>query len=439
MGASFTARTVDNRIPGVINVTAETATTPETLGEQYDPLGVHLDDPYPFYARAQRQTPIFFSPRANAWVVTRLRDVKKVLRDWQTYSSCNSLRPPVPLSPKVDEVLAGSSPLTGNLIELDGPEHRRHRAPSADMLCAEQVTALEPYMIEQGNALIDAFTAAGAPADFMAAYANRLPVSVVCHLVGFPPERHEEMGDLSRRAAALALGHRFESEDEQIETAHCWLRYEAMVAELLRERRAEPRADLMSRLAMGLVPGDAPLTREQEAAIVPIAFGLSLAGHITTSALLGNGLRHLLEHPEQWRLLCERPELIPTAVEEIARYDTPTHTFMRQTTRETTLAGQRLPAGADILIWLAAGNRDASVFDRADEFDLTRTLPTSHVVFGHGAHYCVGAMLARREIEVSLRMLTERLPGLRLVPDQQIRMRPSLSQRGPLSLLVTWS
>ncbi len=413
--------------------------TPETLGEQYDPLGVHLDDPYPFYARAQRQAPIFFSPKLNAWVVTRMRDVKKVLRDGKTFSSCNTLRPFTPLSPKVDELLAAGYPQTGNLIQLDGEEHWQQRAPAAAMLSAEQVSALEPYMIEQGNALIDGFTADGPPADFMAAYANRLPVSVVCHLVGFSPEQHEEMGNLSRQAAGLALGHRFASEDEQIETAHMWLRYEGMVAGLMRERRAEPRADLMSQLVTALAPGDAPLTRDQEAAMVPIIFGLALAGHITTSALLGNGLRHLLEHPDQWRLLCERPELIPNAVEEIARYDTPTHLFLRQTTTETTLAGQWLPAGAEVAVWLAGGNRDESAYDRAGEFDITRTLQTAHVVFGQGAHYCVGAGLARREAEVSLRMLTERLPGLRMVPDQQITMRPSLSQRGPLSLLVTWS
>jgi cytochrome P450 len=419
-------------------VTSVTA-TPETLGEQYDPLGVHLDDPYPFYAHARRQAPIFFSPKANAWVVTRLRDVKKVLRDAKTYSSCNSLRPPAPLSPKVDEILTSVYPWMSNLIEMDGAEHRQQRTPAAAMLSPEQVTALEPYIVEQAITLVDALIAGDRPADFMAAYANRLPVSVIGHLVGFPPEQHEEMGHLSRRAAAIAIGHRFESEDEQIEVAHDWLRYQALVGELVRERRAAPRADLMSSLVAALAPGTGPLSREQEGTVVFIAFGLALAGHITTSALLGNGMRHLLEHPDQWRLLCERPDLIPNAIEEIARFDTPTHIFMRQTTTETTLAGQRLPAGAEVLIWLAGGNRDESAFDRADEFDITRKMETSHVVFGHGAHYCVGAGLARREVEVSLRVLTERLPGLRLVPDQQITTRPSLSQRGPLSLLVDWS
>ncbi|GAA2079527.1 cytochrome P450 [Actinomadura alba] len=414
--------------------------TPGSLGELYDPLGVHMDDPYPFFARARREAPIFFSPKADAWVVTRLRDIKEVLRDGKTYSSCNSLRPLTPLSPKVQELLATGYPEVPNFVQLDGEEHRRQREPAAAAFSPEMVDATEADIVEQANALVDAIIEGGVPVDFMGAFANRLPVSVIAKLVGYPPEQHETMGNLSRKAAGIVIGLRFESEDEELDAAHAWLQYQRMVARLLHERRAEPRFDLMSGLVMTLGPedDDAPLPLEVEALIVHIGFGLALAGHITTSALLGNGLRALLEHPEQWRLLCERPELIPSAVEEIARFDTPTLSFMRQTTTETMLARQRLPAGADVLVSLASGNHDETVFDRADEFDITRTLPTSHVVFGYGAHYCVGAPLARREIEVALSVLTSRLPGLRLVPDQQIAMRPSVSQRGPLSLHVTW-
>lgn len=415
-----------------------TSVTPGSLGELYDPLGVHMDDPYPFLARARREEPVFFSPKADAWVVTRLRDIKEVLRDGRTYSSCNSLRPLTPLSPKVQELLATGYPEVPNFVQLDGEEHRRQREPAAAAFSPEMVDATEPDIAEQADALVGAMIESGGPVDFMAAFANRLPVSVIAQLTGFPPEQHQRMGELSRKAAGVVIGLRFESEEEELDAAHAWLEYQGMVSRLLHQRRAEPRFDLMSGLVMTLAPDEGELPLEVEALIVHIGFGLALAGHITTSALLGNGLRALLGHPEQWRLLCERPELIPGAVEEIARYDTPTISFMRQTTTETTLAGQRLPAGADVLVSLASGNHDDSVFERADELDITRTLPTSHVVFGYGAHYCVGAALARREIEVSLRTLTSRLPGLRLVPDQQVKVRPSVSQRGPLSLHVTW-
>jgi cytochrome P450 len=409
----------------------------ESLGDLYDPLGSHLGDPYPFYARARRAERVFFSPVLNAWVVTRLADVQKVLRDWGTYSSANALRPFSPLSPKVHAELAKGYPRSLANIPTDGAAHRRRRAPSAAAFSPERVAAAEPYITARATDLIDEFAKAGR-ADFMAGYANRLPVEVICRFMGFPPEESTMVGDESRRAASLAMGHRFGSEDEQLEAARSWVRFQRLIARQVNDRRAAPRDDLISEFIAAHAPGAEPLTAEQETALVGLVFGVTVPGHITTSALLGNGLLRLLSHPEQWRLLCQQPDLAPNAVEEIARYDTPTHIFLRVTTKDTELAGQHVPAGAEIALWLAAANRDETAFDRAEEFDITRPAQGQHVVFGHGAHYCLGAGLARREIEISLRVLTARLPDLRLVPDQQIRFRPTLDHRGPISLLVEW-
>jgi cytochrome P450 len=410
----------------------------ESLGDLYDPLGSHLDDPYPFYARARRAERLFFSPVLNTWVVTRLADVQKVLRDADTYSSANALRPFSPPSPEVYAELAKEhAPVVATYITMNGAAHRRLRGPSAAGFSPERVVAAEPYITERATDLIDAFAKAGR-ADFMACYANRLPVDVICHLVGFPPEEATMVGDESRRAASLAMGHRFGSDDEQLEAARSWIRFQRLIARHVNDRRAAPRDDLISKLIAAHAPDAGPLTAEQEMTLVGLVRGVTLPGHITTSALLGNGLLRLLSHPEQWRLLCQQPDLAPNAVEEIARYDTPTHIFLRVTTRDTELAEQHLPAGAEVALWLAAANRDETAFDRAEEFDITRPAQSQHVVFGHGAHYCLGAGLARRQIEISLRVLTARLPGMRLAPDQQIRFRRSLSHRGPLSLQVEW-
>ncbi|HEU5157185.1 MAG TPA: cytochrome P450 [Streptosporangiaceae bacterium] len=323
------------------------------------------------------------------------------------------------------------------MITIDGEEHRRQRIPQAAGFLPERVAAAEPYIVERATALIDGFAADG-HTEFMAAFANPLPVSVICHLVGFDPADHQMLGDDTRAAASLGMGHRFRSDEEQLDAARRWVRFQHTTARYIRDRRAAPRADVISDLISAFVPGDAPLTAEQEADLVNMIFGITLPGHITTSALLGNGLIHLLRDREQWRLLCERPDLIPNAVEEMARFDTPTHIFLRVATKETTVAGQRLPAGAEIAVWLAAANRDEDAFERAEEFDITRQ-PRPHVVFGLGAHFCLGAALARRQIQVALRLLTDRLPGLRLVPDQQIDFRPTLDHRGPMSLRVAWT
>ena len=407
----------------------------DSLGDYYDPLGIHLEDPYPFYTRARREKPIFFSSALDAWVVTRLADVRKVLRDGKTYGSSNALRPFSPLSPGVFEELAKGYPECPLFITMDGEPHRRRRTQAAAGFSAERVEAATPYITERAEGLIPELADAG-PADFMAGYANRLPVDVICHLMGFAESDFTMIGDDTRRAAALPIGHRFQSEEEEIEAARSWVRVQGLMGRYVTDRRAEPRDDIMSELVRAYAADGRSLTPDQEAELVAIIFGVTLPGHITTSALLGNGLLRLLSNPGQWRLLCERPDLIPNAVEEIARYDTPTHIFLRQATQDTVLAGQPLAAGTEVAVWLAAANRDETAFEKAEEFDITRPVQSKHVVFGLGAHFCLGAALARRQIEISLRLLTERLPGLQLVPDQRIDFRPSLDHRGPMSLLV---
>ncbi|SDJ45597.1 cytochrome P450 [Nonomuraea jiangxiensis] len=408
-----------------------------SLGELYDPLRAHLNDPYPFYQRARREEPLFYSPVIGAWVVTKMADVRRVLRDGQTFSSANTLRPWEPFPPAVIETLAEGFPQRESYITMDGEAHRRLRAPAAAALSPERVDAAEPYIAERASFLIDGFAKDGR-VDFMAEYANRLPVDVIARLVGFAEEDIQAFGDDSRAAAAMGMGHRFASDEEQIGCARSWVRFQHLIMRYVTERRAAPRDDVISDYIAAYAPGDAPLTAEEQAGLVGLVLGVALPGHITTSALLGNGLLRLLSHPDQWRLLQERPDLAPNAAEEIARYDTPTHLFLRVTTADTSLGGRDFPAGTEFALCLAAANRDEEAFDRAEEFDITRPAQ-ANVVFGQGAHYCPGAGLARREIEVSLRLLAERLPGLRLVPDQQIEYRATLDHRGPLSLHLEWT
>ncbi|MEO3873778.1 cytochrome P450 [Nonomuraea sp. B12E4] len=406
-----------------------------SLGNLYDPLRTHLTDPYPFYERARREEPLFYSPVIGAWVVTKMADVRRVLRDGQTFSSANTLRPYVPFPPAVLDELAKGLPHRETYITMDGEAHRRLRAPAAAALAPERVAAAEAYITERASSLIDGFAKDG-HVDFMAEYANRLPVDVIARLVGFAEEDTKAFGDDSRAAAAMGMGHQFRSEEEQLECARSWVRFQHLIMRYVAERRAAPRDDVISDYIAAYAPGDAPLTPDEQAGLVGLVLGIALPGHITTSALLGNGLLRLLS-TGQWRLLCERPDLAANATEEIARYDTPTHVFLRVTTADTSLGGRDFPAGTELALCLAAANRDEEAFERAEEFDITRPVQ-ANVVFGQGAHYCPGAGLARREIEISLRLLAERLPGLRLVPDQRVEYRATLDHRGPLALQLEW-
>lgn len=411
--------------------------TQESLGSIYDPLGEHLEDPWPFYERAQATAPVFYSPVIKAWVVTRFADVRQVLRDGEAFSSANVLRPLVPFGFRVILVLMRGYRLQPPLLMLDGEQHRHQRHPYAVGFGADRVDALDDHLTRTAAQLVAEFAAAGS-ADLVKDYANPLTVSAVCRLIGFAPEDHRSLGDDTRLAAGLAMGHRFRSTDEKLEAARAWVRSQQLIGRYVRDRRAHPREDMISHVVSNFAPGEGRLTAKQEAMLAGELFGVTIAGHNTPSAAIADGLFHLLRHQDQWRLLCERPELIPGAVEEIVRYCTPFHIFLRKTTRETILAGQRLPAGAEVAVWLAAANRDRSAFERADEFDVTRSSGPSHIGFGVGPHFCVGAALAKREIATTLRLLTERFPRLRLEPGQRISYVPSLSQRGPVSVRVVW-
>jgi len=160
-------------------------------------------------------------------------------------------------------------------------------------------------------------------------------------------------------------------------------------------------------------------------------FSLSFAGHETTTGLIGNTVRRLLEDPARWAQIVAQPDLIPGAVEESLRYDPSVPVWRRVTTRPVTLGGVELPAGARVFLWLAAAGRDAAAFGRPDEFDLHRPDADRHLAFGQGLHYCLGANLGKLEAQIAVAELARRYPGLTLIPDQQLTFHPNISFRGP--------
>jgi cytochrome P450 len=174
-----------------------------------------------------------------------------------------------------------------------------------------------------------------------------------------------------------------------------------------------------------------------EAETVITLQGLILAGHESTTNMIGSGLFYLLRERQHWQQLCEQPALLPQAVEEILRYDAPIQMFARETTQKVTIGGVTLPAEAQLLLLYGSGNRDEAVFAHADEFHTLRT-PNHHLAFGHGVHFCVGAALARLEGKIALEVLCQRLPNLELVPGQVFRHIPTLLFRGYEHLCVTW-
>jgi len=405
------------------------------FAESYDPLGTHLDDPYSFYAQARRDEPVFYSPRLDAWVVTRFRDVDAILKDPVGFSSAYSLRPIRELYPATFAALADGYPPKPDHITSDGAAHRRFRTPYAQHLTTPGlVKAMEPAIRKRADALVDSFVDAGG-ADLVARYASPLPVDTAAELFGFAPA--DIATAQSGSEALFRLGSADLTEEQEAHAAHTFVAFQHLLAGYVRRRHAAPAGDLISDVVVALASGDGELTFDQEAELVGTISSTFGASHITTTDTIGNALRMLLAHPDQWELLRRRPDLVPNTVEEVLRFEAPVPTLFRRTTRAAAIAGVDLPEGADVLLVFASANRDEDRYPDADRFDVTRT-PTRHFGFGAGVHTCVGAAPARAQARIALQTLIERLPGLRPAPDSSTPVRRSINVRGPLALDLCW-
>ncbi|MFG2966347.1 cytochrome P450 [Streptomyces sp. NPDC048288] len=405
--------------------------------EPHGSLDELMREPYPLYTRARAAEGLLHVPELDAWLVARDTDVREVLRRPLDFSSANALRPDVLPSPAALEVLGrgfGGRPV---VVTSDGERHQRLRAPLVRALSPARVAAALPYARERAAALVDGFAEDGR-VELMSAYALRLPGDVIGRIVGIDPADVPLVVHGGHRAEQLLF--RPLPEAEQIAAAEDVVAMQHVLDRCARDRYARPREDLATEIVASVAqPGQGELPPDGRHEAVAHLQNLLIAGHLTTTALIGTTVLHLLSHRDQWELLRERPDLIPAAVEEAARYDGALQGFRRVTTRPLTLAGTELPAGAELFVAFGAANRDASRHPRPDTFDITRDAPARHLAFGFGAHACVGAQLAREQLRVTVEELTRRLPGLRLAEGRPVTMRPTMIHRSPEELHLTWA
>ncbi|MFE5769439.1 cytochrome P450 [Streptomyces sp. NPDC056485] len=394
-------------------------------------------DPYPLYDRARRTEGLLYVPEFDAWLVARDRDVREVLLRADDFSSANSLLPDIPLSEAALGVLPRGFGPRPTVVSTDAEAHKRLRAPLNRGLSGARVAALLPYARACAAELVNGFAAEGS-AELVEAYARRLPGMVVGRLIGLDP------ADVP---AAVHGGYRAEEllfrplpPEGQAAAAEDVVALQHLLDGYVRDRRDRPGDDMCSAMVAALAPGDAELTVEQRHELVANLQNLLIAGFLTTSALIGTTLLHLLgDDGRQWRMLRADPSLVPAAVEEAARHDTAIQAFRRTTTRQVTLAGTELPAGATVMVAYGSANRDEERYERAGEFDITRSGNRQHLAFGYGPHGCPGSRLAREQLRLTLELFLRRMPELRLDPGRpRPGMRPTLIHRSPRVLHVTW-
>jgi cytochrome P450 len=309
------------------------------------------------------------------------------------------------------------------MLGADPPDHTRLRRLVSAAFTTRRIEALRPGIERIADELLDAM-AGRHEADLIDAFAFPLPIQVICELLGVPAEDRDRFRDWSD----VIVGG--EAYRERIPAA-----LTAMVGYIVERRQAGDGDDLLSGLIRVRDAGD----RLSGTELSSMVFLLLIAGHETTVNLIGNGTYLLLDRPERWAGLRENRELLPTAIEELLRYDGPVETStFRLTTADVRIGDQVIPAGESVLVVLLSANRDGDRFPDADLLRLDRG-QNPHLAFGHGIHYCLGAPLARLEAQVAFTKLLTRLPDLRLaVPSTELHWRPGVLLRGLKELPVSW-
>ncbi|MGH8993568.1 MAG: cytochrome P450 [Acidimicrobiia bacterium] len=389
-------------------------------------------DPYAVFAQLRAEAPVRYEPGLDHWVVSRHADVRAVLADPATYSARNAVSPLVRFSDEQVQLLrAGGFTVPPLLVNLDPPEHARARRMTGRAFTPRRLSGLAPVVRKLIEAHIDDFPPGG-PVDAVAGLAYDLPAQVLFVLLGIPEADVPRIKHWADDRLVLIWGR--PGPEEQTELTRRTVEFWHYCQELVAARLANPGDDLPSELLFDTETPE-PLTHNEVATVV---FGLLLAGHETTTNLIGNTLLRVLGVPGLWERLRADPDLIPAAVEEVLRLESSVPIWRRVTTRAVQLGGVELPAGSRLLMLLGSANHDEAVFDRPHELDLDRPNAREHLSFGFGIHFCLGATLARMEVRTALEVLAERLPGLRLTQPQEIEFPANLSFRGPSRLLIEW-
>jgi cytochrome P450 len=398
----------------------------------FDPLSsMFLADPFAVLSSLPNDSPVFYAPSIDYYVVTRYADIEAVFLDPETYSAATAQLPLAPLVPEAAQILLGGGHKPQpSMVSLDPPAHTRLRSPTARAFTPRRVAQMEPKIRRTVDQLLSAVDPS-APFDLVSALAFPLPATIIFSFVGIPEEKWPQLKEWCGHRAALAWGR--SEPAEQVHHAKNMAAYRSYLRTLV-ATKVTARDDGFASALLAIHDEDPEALTHEE--ISSILYSLTFAGHETTTYLIGNVVRRLLEHPERWDSIVADPGLISGAVLETLRYDPSVPVWRRVTTRPVTLGDVDLPQGAKLFLWLAAAGRDASVFPEPEKFDMERTNATKTLALGKGIHYCLGASLGKLETELAVEGLTRRFPRLRLVDGQQLSFHANISFRGPQTLWV---
>jgi cytochrome P450 len=409
-------------------------TTPARVERADAPLSLYhlldpevLANPYPLFHRLRREAPVHWDIYLHAWVVTRYVDVLEVLHN---FSADRTPTPEQLTAMGISELNPVAQVMVKQMLFLDAPAHTRLRGLASRAFTPARVETLRAHIRDIVNSLVDKIQPKGSM-DLIADLADPLPAIVTAELLGVPVSDHQMLKGWSANFAEM-LGNFQHNPDR----AQLMLRtVEEMTSyfrDAIRETKAHPREGLIHSMLTAEIDGDRFTEDEVIANVVVTMVG----GQETTTNLIGNGLLTLLRKPDQMKLLCDDLSLIPSAVEEMLRYESPSQHTARLAPSDRQLGGKQIRKRQAVIAVMAAANRDPERFPDPDRFDIRR-IDNRHLAFGYAAHFCFGAPLARAEGQIAFEVMLRRLKNLRLEA-QSLVWRNNLGLRGLNSLRVAF-
>ena len=390
--------------------------------------------PFQIYRQLQDEAPVWQMPGTNVFVVTRYSDIRDIIRDPARFSSSfGALLNAGSSNKEVDAIYGQGYEMVETLLTQDPPRHRVYRNLVNKVFSNKRIEGMRDYIQSITDELIDAWINDG-EVDLMNRLCVPLPIYVIADQLGVPRAELPLIKKWSD-ASASRLG-RLADAEQQIQNAKDIVEFQHYFADLIDRMRESPEDNIISDLANNTIDEGRLLTKPEALGMIQ---QILVAGNETSTAGIAGGVVLLIENPDEQTKLRNNPDLIPGAVEEILRLETPTSGMWRTATEDTEVGGVPIPKGAFLMVRFAAGNRDESVFSCGHEMKVDRDNASNHLAFGQGTHFCLGAQLARSEMQIALGSLLARTDNWGLVEGKNtLTHNPNVLLRGLKDLYISF-
>jgi len=372
---------------------------------EFNPLAPEtVECPYPFYKAMREEAPVYQVPGLGFFVVSRYEDIKEVVGDTERFSSNSGpgvVAAGATADPELEAILSQGYPGVNTLLTNDPPDHARYRGLVNKAFTPRRVTGMEASVRAIANELFEAFRHRGA-VELVHEFAAPLPLTVIADALGVPRSDLWTFKRWSDDSVAPLSG--FLTRERQLECARSIVEFQHYFAAKLDERRAAPQDDVLTDLINARLDGETPL---DTAEMLSILQQLLVAGNETTTNLIASGMMLLCQNPEELARVQADPTLVPNVVEEALRSESPVQGLFRMAKVDTSVGGVPVPAGSRLVVMYASANRDEGVYPESERFDVCRDNARTHLAFGHGIHFCLGAALARLEASVAFEQLLQ--------------------------------